>query len=406
MRRRTFLHHALGLSAGAACAVGASRVWAASQEGPRLLLVFLRGGYDALGLLSPSTNAFYQEVRPHIAVPAATAATADQPGLSGAVPWSDGWHLHPLVADALAPLISAGQLCFVPFAGTDDLSRSHFETQDSIELGQPLGGQRDFQSGFMNRLAAALPAGSGMAFTNQLPVAFRGPTPVLNTALGGGALKPLPAPMQSGLSRMYEHHPLGTQVREAFEVRREAAMSMEDEMQASGRNAISAGGFEQEARRMARLMRGRHALGFVDVGGWDTHVGQGGLEGNLPSRLRQLALGLAGFADTLGPQAWRQTTVVVISEFGRTFRENGNRGTDHGHGTVYWVLGGGLKGLKVAGEQVAIGPQTLFQNRDLPVLNDHRAVLGGLMRRQFDLSNAALQSVFPGVTPQDLGILA
>lgn len=182
-------------------------------------------------------------------------------------------------------------------------------------------------------------------------------------------------------------------------------MEMADEMEAASRNAVSANGFDQEARRMAKLMRDRYALGFVDVGGWDTHVGQGQVDGYLATHLGQLASGLAGFADEMGPEAWRRTTVLVISEFGRTTRENGNKGTDHGHGSVYWALGGSLAGKTVAGEQTTIEAKTLFQNRDLPVLNEYRAVMAGLLKRQYGLSPSALDKVFPGVKPVDIGLI-
>jgi uncharacterized protein (DUF1501 family) len=161
---------------------------------------------------------------------------------------------------------------------------------------------------------------------------------------------------------------------------------------------------EQEARRMARMMGSHYNLGFVDVGGWDTHVNQGGATGYLASRLDELGQGLRAFAQEMGA-GWRDTTVVVMSEFGRTFRQNGNRGTDHGHGSVFWVLGGGVRGNRIAGEQVRVEQATLFQNRDLPVLNDYRAVLGGLFRRQYGLSPAQLEAVFPGAKLQDLGLL-
>jgi uncharacterized protein (DUF1501 family) len=152
-------------------------------------------------------------------------------------------------------------------------------------------------------------------------------------------------------------------------------------------------------------MRERYALGFVDVGGWDTHVGQGHGAGYLASRLEELGRGVAAYADELGAAAWRNTVVVVLSEFGRTTRENGNRGTDHGHGSVHWVLGGGLGGgAAVVGEQVAFEAKTMNQNRDLPVLNEYRAVLGGLLQRQFALTAAQLERVFPGARPKDLGL--
>ena len=126
----------------------------------------------------------------------------------------------------------------------------------------------------------------------------------------------------------------------------------------------------------------------------------------MANRFEELGRGLAAIADELGPGLWRQTTVMVISEFGRTFRENGNRGTDHGHGSVYWLLGGGLaSGGPVAGDQVSLTATTLFQNRDYPVLNDYRAVLGGLWRRQFGLSDVALARVFPGAQPKELRLI-
>jgi uncharacterized protein (DUF1501 family) len=144
-------------------------------------------------------------------------------------------------------------------------------------------------------------------------------------------------------------------------------------------------------------------VGFVDVGGWDTHVAQGGAEGQLAVRLQQLGGGLAAFAAEMGP-AWRETVVVVISEFGRTFRENGNRGTDHGHGSVYWLLGGAVRGGRVAGEQVRVARGTLFQDRDYPVLNEYRGLLGGLLERMYGLSDAQLEKVFPGAKPADLAL--
>jgi len=133
-------------------------------------------------------------------------------------------------------------------------------------------------------------------------------------------------------------------------------------------------------------------------------VGQGGATGQLANRLEELGRGLAAFAQEMGPR-WSQTTVVVVSEFGRTFRQNGNNGTDHGHGSVYWVLGGAVRGGQVVGEQVAVTPNNLFQNRDYPVLNEVRSVLGGLLQRQFGLSPAQVATVFPDSEARDVGLL-
>ncbi len=210
---------------------------------------------------------------------------------------------------------------------------------------------------------------------------------------------------QSGLiAEMYRDTPLGAPVASGFNARDRVMRELADEMTAAGRNAINPRNFELQARRVGRLMRTSYNVGFADIGGWDTHVGEGGAAGYLAQRLEELGKGVAALAGELGP-AWRDTVVVLISEFGRTFRENGNRGTDHGHGTVYWILGGGVRGGRVAGEQVRVERATLFQDRDFPVLNDYRALLGGLMGRLYGLSAADLDKVFPGARPLELGLL-
>jgi uncharacterized protein (DUF1501 family) len=396
MQRRSFLGTSL---AGLGSLGGFSgRLLAAPTGGSRMLLVFLRGGYDAMNLLVPISSSFYREVRPNIGLVRAAE------GVRGALPLNADWGLHPVMETSLMPLVGKRQALFVPFAGTDDVSRSHFETQDSIELGQTLGATRDYGSGFMNRLAAQLQGKSAIAFTDQLPLVMRGSLDIANQSL-----KSLPkagdAKLQKSLAAMYHDHPLENRVNEAFQVRSEVVREMAGEMQAASRNAIDAKGFELEARRIAKLMRERYSLGFVDIGGWDTHVTQGAATGYLAGRLEEVGRGLAAFANEMGEAAWRDTVVVVVSEFGRTLRENGNRGTDHGHGTVFWVLGGSLATGPVAGEQQTIEAGNLFQNRDLPVLNEYRGLLGGLMARQFGLGGAAMDKIFPGVRPRELGLI-
>lgn len=406
MQRRQFL---LRAAAVAPLATTGVRLMAASAGTPRVLLVFLRGAYDAASLLVPFGSSFYYEQRPTIAIPP-PASAAD-----AASPLDADWALAPALADSMAPLWDRRQLAFVPFAGTDDTSRSHFETQDSIELGQPLGGSRNFQSGFMNRLAAVLGTRDAIAFTDQLPLTFRGDAPVPNLALRALGKPSLDDRQAQLIAAMYRGTALAIPVRDGFAVRDEAVRTIAGaasgpvqrtaaEMLAASRNAIPAKGFEGEARRIARLMREHYHLGFVDVGGWDTHVGQGAGTGLLAGRLAALGKGLAAFADEMGT-AWRDSTVVVISEFGRTFKENGSHGTDHGHGTVYWVLGGTVRGGRVVGEQVAVAPAGLFENRDYPVLNEYRSALGGLFGRLYGFSAAQGERVFAGVTPKDLGLV-
>jgi uncharacterized protein (DUF1501 family) len=208
------------------------------------------------------------------------------------------------------------------------------------------------------------------------------------------AAKPAVDARQSELiTRMYAGTALAAPVSEGFAARDALMREMGDEMIAASRNAIAPRAFETQAQHIARLMRGEYRLGFVDVGGWDTHVGEGGAQGYLAQRLTELDRGLGAFAGAMG-EAWRDT-----------FRENGNRGTDHGHGTVYWALGGSVRGGRSAGEQTRVARQSLFQDRDYPVLNEYRSVLGGLFGRLYGLDTEALARIFPGAAPRDLALL-
>ena len=394
MRRRDALK---GLAATLPLTV-AGRVWAAPKADMLTLVVFLRGAYDAANVVIPVSSAFYYESRPTIAVPKPGTNSPD-----AAIALTPEWGLHPALKDSLLPLWQKKQLAFVPFAGTDDLTRSHFETQDTIELGQPVQGSRNYNSGFMARLASVLTRAKPIAYTEQLPLVFRGGPAIPNIGIGS-VTKPGVDDRQTKLiTSMYAKDSLGGTVSEGFRVRDDVYKTVE--MAAADRGAISAKGFELSARRIGRLMRAQYNLGFVDVGGWDTHVGQGGAQGYLAGRINELGHALAGFAQELGPQAWNDTMVVVISEFGRTFRENGNRGTDHGHGSVYWVLGGSMAGAQIAGHQVRVERATLFQDRDYPVLNNYRGLLGGLFRRLWNLSPAQLERVFPGAEPIDYRLI-
>jgi len=394
MQRRDLLR----LAAAAPLACAGARLWAAPDAGAKFLLVFLRGGLDTHHLLVPIGSDFYYRARPNIAIgrPAQDA--------QGAIALDRDWGLHPVLAENLYRLYQANQLAFVAFAGTDDASRSHFETQDAIELGQPLTGQRDFQSGFLNRLAQRLSGAEPIAFTDQVPLTMRGSRQVSNFALRAVGKPAIDARQSALIAGMYAGTKLAAAVNDGFGVREEVMRGLADEMNDSGRGALQTKGFELEARRVGRLMADHFDLGFLDVGGWDTHVGQGAATGYLANRLEELGRGLAALADEMGAR-WHDTVVVVISEFGRTFRENGNRGTDHGHGTTYLVLGGAVHGGRICGEQQAIEESTLFQNRDLPVLNEYRAVLGALFARLYGLGGAELDAIFPGTRARDIGLL-
>jgi uncharacterized protein (DUF1501 family) len=396
--------HLLQLGSAALVSVGLSgRLFAAPVTGPRFLLVFLRGGYDAANLLIPYSSSYYYEARPNIAI-----AKPDPSSTTTALALNGDWALAPAVRDTVGSMYLQGQVAFIPFAGTDDLSRSHFETQDSIELGQPANGTRNYRSGFLGRLSDTLIGSSNSAapisFTDALPLAFEGLGSVPNLSLKTVGKPPFDERQARILSQMYAGHHLEGAVSNGLELRQEVAQEMADEMRAANRDAINTKGFELEAERMGKLMRDKYRLGFIDVGGWDTHVAEGAAQGTLATNLASVGRGLQAFSQSLGPE-WNNTVVVVVSEFGRTFRENGNRGTDHGHGTVYWALGGALNGGKIAGEQQRVDRSTLFQDRDFPVLNDYRAVLGGLFRSLWGLSTNQSARIFQQATPVDLKLV-
>ena len=394
MKRRAFLQ-LLGAAAPALTISG--RVFAAPPNSPRFLLVFLRGGYDCANIVIPYSSSFYYETRPNIAVPKPN-------GPDGAVVLNSDWALAPILRPSIAPLYAQRQALFIPFAGTDDLSRSHFETQDSIELGQPAQGAHDLRSGFLSRLASVVNDSDPISFTDSLPVCFRGDSDIPNISLKGVGKPVFDTRQASILSDMYAGHHLQQEVSDGLELRQEVGRVMEDEMKQANRDAITPKGFELEARRVARLMKEQYRIGFIDVGGWDTHVNEGAAQGALANNMDSLGKGLAAFSQEMGGE-WRNTVVAVVSEFGRTFRENGNKGTDHGHGSVYWVLGGSVNGGRIAGEQVKVDRQNLFQDRDYPVLNDYRSVFGGLFATLWGLSSDQVQRVFPGSTAVNLQLV-
>jgi uncharacterized protein (DUF1501 family) len=390
MRRRQFLTAALTVpflgTAGRLYALPVSNA-------PRLLVVFMRGAYDAANIVVPVSSDFYYAARPTLAIQKTQT-----------LPLTNDWGLHPALKDSLYPLWAKGQIAFVPFAGTDDLTRSHFETQDTIELGQPVGGSRDYRSGFMSRVATALAGSDPIAFTNNLPLSFRGATPIPNIGLNFTGKPAVAGKDIELIQAMYQGSELAPAVAQGFTVQDEVYQAISAEMQAANRNAVSPKGFELSAQRIGILMRDKFNLGFVDVGGWDTHVNEGNADGYLANRIGELGRGLALLANTLGDK-WDNTVVIVVSEFGRTFRENGDRGTDHGHGSVYWVLGGKIQGGKIAGRQVGVTEATLFQNRDWPVLNDYRGLIGGVLQKTYGLNGGQLGTIFPSTQPDDLALI-
>jgi uncharacterized protein (DUF1501 family) len=399
MHRRDFIRAG---AAGALALLGA-KLWAAASDA-KLLVVMLRGAYDGASLLVPYSSDFYYRSRPNIAVP-----RPDSGGPDAAVALDTDWALNAAVKESLLPMYTGRQAVLIPFCGSDDLSRSHFQAQDLMELGQGGGGTLDYSSGYLNRLVETLAtsaAPSAVSFTGSLTPVFKGAVPVPNVSLRGN-MKINITPRQGDLiASLYEGTKLSGMATAGMETKKMVSEELMNEMTESARGAGPARAFERQARAIAKLMRDRpaYSIGFADVGGWDTHVNQGSAQGALATNLGGLADGLSAFAQEMGG-LWRSTAVVVMSEFGRTFRENGNRGTDHGHGNTLWVLGGGISGGRIAGRQVAVSEANLFQDRDYQVLNDYRSVLAYLFSRMYGLGGAALDRVLPGAKADDYGFI-
>lgn len=396
MRRRDFLTAGF---AGTATAV-TGRAWSAPATDQRLLVIFMRGGYDAINVVIPTYSDFYYESRPAIAI-----ARPDPTNPNAALPLDGEWSLHPALKDSIYPLWQKKQIAFVPFAGTDDMTRSHFETQDTIELGQPVGGSRDYRSGFMGRMAHELSGSRPISFTAQPSLTFHGAAVVPNIAVASISKLGVDDRQAKLIQEMYRGHDLEAAVTEGFSVRNKAYSALAGEMIAANRNAVSPSGFELAARRVARMMKADYNLGFLDVGGWDTHVNQGGATGVLADRIGQLGRGITGLVEELGSETWAKTTIVVVSEFGRTFNENGDKGTDHGHGSIYWILAGSLNGGRIAGYQDELIKKNINQNRDLKVHVDCRALISEIVSRLYGFSSATTQRIFPGAASTNLSLI-
>lgn len=397
MDRRSFL---VGSVALAAAGFHARLLAAPALPGDgRLLVVFLRGAYDAASALVPIHNDFYYASRPTQAVPRPDASCPQ-----AAVCLDDDWGLHPAIASGLGPLLTRGEVTFVPFAGVPGASRSHFQVQDQVEAGDDGLGTPRHADGLLYRLATQVGVDRAISYTPTLPNILRGDEPVGNVRLQKGGHRILPADEKAELESLYVGHHLGDMLATADALQRDAAdgQAMDDRYRVAGpgKGPGAAEQFRRQAAKMARYLARDHRLAFVDIAGWDTHAAQGSNGGHLTRQFAGLSEGLAIFAGAMG-EAWRDTTVVVLSEFGRTFRENGNGGTDHGHGSVFWVLGGKVSGKPVRGPRIVLSAETLNEQRDYPVLVDYRALLADAAALTFGLDDRTLASVF-GVAPTTL----
>jgi uncharacterized protein (DUF1501 family) len=400
MQRREFLRLTTAAAGLSIVDIGA-RAWAASGDDTapqRLVVVMLRGAVDGLNVVVPYSDPAYYEARPTIAVP-----RAGQP--EGALDLDRRFGLHPALA-ALMPLWQERSLAFIDAAGSPDPTRSHFDAQDYMESGTP--GRKATPDGWLNRLLAQLPgkpgATTGVAFGPTLPRMFAGPMRVTNIATGRAANAPMPIDrpiINAAFDQLYAGtDPLSRAYQEGVGARAKLLSDLQQDMVQADNGAPSPVGFAQDTQHLVDLVQRDPGvqLAFFDLGGWDTHVNQGTSQGQLANHLKPLADGLAVLARGLGA-AYGNTVILVMSEFGRTVRENGNRGTDHGHGNVMWVMGGPVKGGRVYGAWPGLAEDALYQQRDLAVTTDFRSAVALVLERHLRLDKHALDLVFPGAPP-------
>ena len=386
MRRRDFLT-ALGLSVPALHAALAQ-----GGRSPRALVtIFLRGGVDGLSMVQPTGDAALAALRP----------TLLHRGLE-----LDGFfELHPAMS-ALAPLYASKQLAIVHAIGQAQPSRSHFEAQDFLESGLAGAKRRD---GFLNRALSSVDGDApfrAVAVQNALPLSLSGDA----SALAFPSLKDFRIAGGQAAATSFESlyqgavdEALRTSGREAFEGLDTVKERGLGQLEARNGATYPKSPLGRRLQDLARLVHGEVGLriGVTEAGGFDTHLAQGADQGQLANKLGDLAQSLAAFATDLGPKL-DDVVVVTITEFGRTARENGTRGTDHGTASASFVLGGGLRGGRVVSDWPGLSGGALFEQRDLAATIDVRSLLAecvagaGIPARPAD--------VFPGFTPRPLGL--
>ena len=409
MNRRFFLHRGALAVAGTTAlpAFLVRSVLAESTAAPnrRLVVIFQRGAADGLNVVVPYREKNYYSMRPSIAIPQNRVIDLD--GFFG---------LHPAL-ESFKPLYDAGHLAIVHAAGSPDMSRSHFDAQDFMESGTP--GIKSTEDGWLNRALQAedvahrreQTAFRALALGPEVPRTLAGKVPAIalnnvnNFSIAGRGAAPSPAARafeaMYGESGDHIFHAAGEETFEAVKMLRAASPA---QYQPAAGVEYPNSEFGNRIKQVAQLLKSNLGVeaAFTDMGGWDTHQNQGSIEGQLAGRLRDFSQSIAAFWRDMGDDA-EDISLVTMSEFGRTARENGTAGTDHGHANVMFVLGSNVRGGKVYGRWPGLSREQLNEGRDLALTTDYRQVLGELVTNTMGASN--LELVFPGARLTPNGFL-
>lgn len=366
----------------------------------QLVVLFQRGAADGLNIVVPFGEQNYYRMRPSIAIPQPKTGSAD-----AAVDLDGFFGLHPSLAP-LEALFHKNQLAIVHAAGSPDPTRSHFDAQDFMESGTP--GLKATEDGWLNRAIERIPEEGASPFRavamgQNLPRMLRGNVPaialpdvkqfkMMAQSPGAGKIA------EGGFEAMYAQtvdqalRGTGTETFEAIEMLRKAdPTKYQPENGASYPNS-RLGQSLQQVGQLIKANIGVEVL-FVDCGGWDNHVNEGGVQGQLANLLKDLGQGIAAFHQDMGDRMGN-IVFVTMSEFGRTAKENGNRGTDHGHANCMFVTGGDVKGGRVYGKWPGLAEHQLNEGRDLALTTDFRSVLGEILTKHVGVPDLA--PVFPG----------
>jgi uncharacterized protein (DUF1501 family) len=381
-----------------------TRAAEAADARKRLLIaIFQRGAVDGLNMLVPFGDAEYYKLRPSIGIA--------QPGREGAALDLDGFFgLHPRMAP-LKPLYDQGLLAAIHACGSPDSTRSHFDAQDYMESATP--GVKSTRDGWLNRYLQAINSSTplqGVAVTRQTPRTMQGRAATLSfpgvdefavrDTMGSARA------IQDSYSRTTDAL-LNASARDAFEAMAVLQKATAGSYQPANGADYPRSPFGRAVQEIARIAKANVGLevAFAEPTGWDTHVGQGASDGQLAGRLDDLARGIAALTRDLGDRMG-DTVIMTMSEFGRAASQNGNGGTDHGHGNAMMLIGGPVKGGHVYGSWPGLQPEQRYESRDLAVTTDFRNVFAEVVTAHLGAPVTSLTRILPGFTPtKPVGII-
>lgn len=340
----------------------------------KLIVILLRGGMDGLSLFVPYGLDEYYSYRPNIAVPK-----------NNLLKINHKFGFHPAFKDSLFKFYQQNELVIIPQAGQSNNSRSHFQAQDEMEYGNGLKRSKD---GFLNRLSLVINDQNSISFTSGLPEIFKGDKTINNIDLNN-FYSNIMQEQEQMIGKMY---------------------SDEQKLSESYKNIIKSNHFFEKILNKSPDFKSKNSgekigffmnqanlnMSFIELLDWDTHANQGVMDGKVDDLFNNMNNLLAGLKKGLSNQ-WKNTSVVIMTEFGRTIKENGALGTEHGHGSLMLLTGGNIKKSQILGDIKSLKLEDNHENRDLYVSYDYREVISSMLKNHFKINKNAIDFVFPNM---------